>query len=93
MAANASHANAMARRLAAAIDAVEGVSIAYPVEANGVFASLPTEAIDGLRESLTASLPFYVWDEARGAIRLMCSWDTTPEDVDELAAAVAEAIG
>ena len=29
-----------------------------------------------------AELPFYVWDEDAGTIRLMCSWDTTDEDVD-----------
>jgi threonine aldolase len=89
---NASHANAMAQRLAAAISAVDSVSIAYPVEANGVFATLPRPAIERLRASLPASLPFYVWDEAGGIIRLMCSWDTTEEDVEGLVAATAAAV-
>ena len=39
--ANAAHANAMARRLADAIAAIDGVEIAHPVQANGVFANLP----------------------------------------------------
>ena len=46
-----------------------------------------TAAIERLRAALAAELPFYVWDEAAGTVRLMCSWDTTEEDVDGLAAA------
>src|SRR3954468_8135664 len=89
---SASHANSMARRLADAITAIDGVELAHPVEANGVFANLPTPAIDRLREALPAAMPFYVWDEEAGTVRLMCSWDTTAEDVDELAAALGSAI-
>jgi threonine aldolase len=90
--ANASHANAMARRLADAVSKLDGARIAYPVEANGVFVTLPADAIERLREALPASLPFYVWDEAAGTIRLMCSWDTSEDDVDGLVAALAEAL-
>ncbi len=54
--------------------------------------TLPAQAIERLRDALPAALPFYVWDEAAGTIRLMCSWDTTEEDVDELATALAEAL-
>ncbi len=89
---NARNANAMARRLADAITAIDGVELAYPVEANGVFANLPAAAIDRLREALPAALPFYVWDEAAGTVRLMCSWDTTAEDVDGLAQALRAAM-
>jgi threonine aldolase len=90
--ANASHANAMAARLADAVAAIDGAEIAYPVEANGVFVSLPAPAIERLRGALPAALPFYVWDEVAGTIRLMCSWDTTEEDVDGLAAALAASL-
>lgn len=86
---NASHANAMARRLAGAISRIDGARIAHPVEANGVFVTLPAPAIDRLRDALPAALPFYLWDEAAGTIRLICSWDTTEEDVDGLASALA----
>jgi threonine aldolase len=89
---NASHANDMARRLADAVSAIDGAQIAYPVEANGVFVTLSGPAIDRLRDALPAQLPFYVWDEAAGTIRLMCSWDTTPEDVDALASELAKAV-
>jgi threonine aldolase len=88
---NASHANAMAGRLAAAIQPLEGVELAHPAEANAVFASLPADAIERLRSLLPGDPPFHVWDEERGTVRLMCSWDTTPEDVDRLAAALSGA--
>ena len=89
---NATQANSMAQRLADAITAIDGVELLYPVEANGVFANLPAPAIDRLRVALSAAMPFYVWDEDAGTVRLMCSWDTTPEDVDALAAALRAAI-
>jgi threonine aldolase len=89
---NAAHANAMARRLADAVSAIAGVELAHPAEANGVFVSLPKEAIERLRDALPAALPFYVWDEDTGTIRLMCSWDTTEEEVDGLAAALTAAL-
>ena len=33
---------------------------------------------------------FYTWDQATGEVRWMCSWDTTDDDVDAFATAVAE---
>jgi threonine aldolase len=89
---NAEHANAMARRLRAAVEPIEGVEIVHPVEANGVFARLPRAAIARLRSELAGEIPFYIWDEDAGECRWMCSWDTTAEDVDRFAAAVAEAV-
>jgi threonine aldolase len=89
---NAAQANAMAARLADAIAAIDGVELAHPVEANGVFANLPAPAIDRVRDALPAAMPFYVWDEGAGTIRLMCSWDTTAEDVDGLAQALRDAM-
>jgi threonine aldolase len=88
----ASQANAMAARLAAALEPIDGVELAYPVQANAVFATLPRAAIELLRAALPGELPFYVWDEERGTVRLMCSWDTTEEDIDGLAAAISEAV-
>lgn len=85
---NAENANSMATRLAAAVTGLEGVEIVHPVEANGVFARLPRAAIDALLRDLPGEHPFYVWDEPAGVVRWMCSWDTTTEDVDGLAAAV-----
>ncbi len=86
---SASHANAMATRLATAVGEIDGVEVTHPVEANGVFARLPRPAIDRLLAELPGEDPFYIWDEATNEVRWMCSWDTTETDVDEFAAAIA----
>jgi threonine aldolase len=83
----AGHANALARRLAAAAAGVPGVRLAYPVQANAVFVALPA----AVTERLLGDYRFYMWDEQTGVVRWMCSWQTTPEDVDRLAAALREA--
>jgi threonine aldolase len=81
---NASHSNAMAKRLAAGLIAAK-VRVAFPVESNGVFAYLRSDTI----EELQRQAYFYVWDETEtlepdGTLltRLMTSFDTTEEDVD-----------
>ena len=89
---SARHANEMAARLAAAVEPIEGVELVHPVEANGVFARLPRPAIDRLLAELLGEPPFYVWDEAADVVRWMCAWDTTPDDVDAFATAIAGAV-
>ena len=82
----AAHANAMARRLADAVDRVDDVRITQKVDANAVFAIVPP----GTAEKLQEKWRFYVWDESTGEVRWMCSWDTTPDEVDAFAADVAQ---
>ncbi len=85
----ARQANAMAARLGQAVGAIRGVQITRPVETNVVFAILDPKATAALQERFA----FYVWDEHRGEVRWMCSWDTTVEDVEEFAGAVREVVG
>jgi threonine aldolase len=75
----AEHANSMARRLAEAVG--DHVQITQRVEANAVFALVPPDVTARLQERWR----FYVWDESTGEVRWMCSWDTTPEDIDAFA--------
>jgi threonine aldolase len=82
---SARHANAMARRLAGHLHALDDVRIVYPVEANGVFAALPPQWIAPLQSERR----FYVWDEDASIVRWMAAFDTTEADVDEFAAAIA----
>jgi threonine aldolase len=84
----ASQANAMAQRLAAGVGHIDGVTITQRVEANAVFAVLDPQATTYLQKRWR----FYVWDEGTGEVRWMCSWDTTPEDVDAFVADVADAV-
>jgi threonine aldolase len=65
------------------------LEVTHPVEANAVFAALPEPA----RRELQERFLFYDWDEAAGEVRWMTSFDTTAEDVDRFATAVAEALG
>ncbi len=81
---SAAHANAMARRLVDAVRHLPGLTVTQPVEANAVFAVLAPEAT----ERLQRDWPFYLWDDNTGEVRWMCSWDTSPEDVDAFAADV-----
>ena len=86
---NARHANGMAARLAGHLSAIPAVMITQAVEANGVFAVIPPAAADSVR----GRWPFYTWDERTGEVRLMCSWDTTEDEVDAFARAVGDACG
>jgi threonine aldolase len=83
------NANAMAARLAAGLEAIDGVRITRPVQANVVFAILDPGATRRLQEDW----PFYVWDEHTGEVRWMCAWDTTSEDVDAFLADVERHAG
>ncbi|MBK6494834.1 MAG: low specificity L-threonine aldolase [Gemmatimonadetes bacterium] len=85
---NARHANAMAGRLEAGLRGIAGVTITQPVEANAVFAVLPTAVTAALQERFH----FYVWNETSGEVRLMASWATQPENVDEFVTAIAAAM-
>lgn len=79
----ARNANAMAARLGAALRGLPGVEVTRPVQTNAVFARIPPAWVEPLRKTA----PFYVWDAATTEVRLMCAWDTRPEDVDAFAAA------
>ena len=83
---NARQANAMGRRLAAAVKDIPGVEVPRPVEANAVFAVLPPDVTERLQKRFR----FYTWNEATGEVRWMCAFDTTETDVDAFAAAIAE---
>ena len=74
---NATHANAMAKRLDAGLRKL-GVEIPNPTQANAVFPIFTSAQTAKLQEQYR----FYVWNQATGQVRLMCSWDTTESDVD-----------
>lgn len=85
----ARHANAMAARLGSEISKLPAVELTHPVQANSVFAVLPSHIVEGLRERFG----FYDWDRRVGDVRLVCSWDTTLDDVESFVAAARQALG
>jgi threonine aldolase len=85
---NARHSNRMAQLLKRELSKIPQVKIVYEVEANGVFAQIPHEAIAKIQKRYF----FYVWDEAQSVVRWMCSWDTTEDDVTQFAEVVNESV-
>ena len=81
---NAKHANGCAARLAARIEGLPGVEIAFPVEANGVFLKAPGRVLAALRER---GWRFYTF--IGGSARFMFAWDSDPVQVDKLADDIA----
>jgi threonine aldolase len=85
---SAAHANRMARLLGSELEKVPGIKLTQPVEANGVFAVVPKQFIEPLQKKYF----FYTWNEAISEVRLMCSFDTTEEDVQEFVALVRRTV-
>lgn len=56
----------------------KAIELTKPVEANAIFARLPAEWIKPLQEIAS----FYLWEEVSQEVRLMCSFDTTEEEID-----------
>lgn len=79
--ARAAHANAMARRLAAAMP----FEVVHPVEANAVFVAMDEAALSRLRAA-----GWFVYRFFDGSVRFMCSWATTAQAVDEIAACLEQ---
>jgi threonine aldolase len=77
----ASHANAMADRLAAGLAGIPGARLRDPVEANEIFVALPAAVTEGL---LAKGYQFYRWEGE--VVRLVTSWETAPAAVDALVA-------
>ena len=90
----AGHANAMAQRLSRGMADLPGGSLVHPTEANAVFAQWPRAAHQAAQQ---AGAQYYLWPFNQSfdgpgdvplAARLVCSWSTTPEDVDQFLALV-----
>ena len=75
---NAQNANRAAALLDTQLRGLPGVRILYPRQANAVFVDMPGPVLDGLHER---GWHFYA-DVGPGGARLMCSWDSTAEDVE-----------
>lgn len=87
----AGHSNAMARLLADGIEWTEGADLGQPVDANIVFLSMSIEPARRVVEACAPQRPLLFEAGEAGIIRLVCSWDTQPEDVDRLLGLIREA--
>jgi threonine aldolase len=85
---NARRANAMADRLALALNGAPSIRVTRPVEANAVFAEIPEAVQTKLRDR---GWSFYTFRPPREC-RLMCAWDTDAATVDRFAADLRAAV-
>jgi len=83
---HAQHANQCAQLLGRLVSDIPGVSLMFPVEANGVFLQMPEAALQALRDK---GWRFYTFIGSGGA-RFMCSWDIQVARVQELAADIRQ---
>jgi threonine aldolase len=83
---NAAHANACARRLAAAVADLPDFKLMFPVEANAVFLAAGEDRLQSLRDR---GWRFYTF--IGGGARFMFAWDADPQRVDQLAADIVRA--
>jgi threonine aldolase len=76
---NAQHSNKMAKLLEKELKKIPRIKITQQVQANAVFALIPKKYIPILQKEYF----FYVWDEETSEVRLMCSFDTTKNDIKD----------
>lgn len=74
----ATESNNMAKYLEQELQSVPQIKISRPVDTNAVFAYVPKELCEKLRELHY----FYVWDDDTNEVRWMCSFNTTKENID-----------
>lgn len=86
----AARANAMAKRLSRGVAAIPGTALVHPTEANSVFASWPRRVHVAAQD---AGARYYLWPGTQSltgnpdeplAARLVCSWNTTEAEIDQL---------
>lgn len=83
---NAMHANRMACLLGKRLAEIPQCRITQEVLVNSVFVILPEHLITPLQDKYH----FYTWDEARNEVRLMCSFNTTAEHIEDLISTIYE---
>lgn len=81
---SAAHANAMAAKLSTGMAAL-GLTLSTPTEANEVFVDLPEDTLAKVQREFLVHVP----DPHCPAVRFVCSWATTEDEVDAALNAIA----
>lgn len=76
---NASNANQMAQLLYELIKEIPQITITQTPQVNAVFCILPKDKIEILQKKRF----FYTWDEERGEVRFMTSFDMQRSDIED----------
>jgi threonine aldolase len=78
------HSNSMAQLLKQRLELISKktdkqlIRITRPVETNAIFLEIPRDWY----EPLSTIFPFYMWRTKNCEVRLMCSFDTTENDIE-----------
>jgi len=75
----AKHSNKMAQLLYNEIKNIDAIKITQEVQSNGIWACIPKDKIEELQNEYF----FWIWDEHKGEVRWLCSFDTTEDDISE----------
>ena len=84
----ARQSNAMATYLQEQLQALPNITITQKSESNAVFAILPK----AVSQTLCPQFGFYIWNDVSGEVRLMTSFDTTKEQIDDFVLALKTAV-
>jgi len=88
------HSNSMAQLLKNQLELISKktnkqlIRITRPVETNAIFLEIPKDWY----EPLSAIFPFYMWRTKNCEVRLMCSFDTTENDIEQFINKINELI-
>jgi threonine aldolase len=82
----ATHSNRMARVFAEKLRQFPELIITQAVKSNGIFVIMPPDVAERMQKHYF----FYSWDEKRNEYRLMTSWDTTEEDIENFIKLLSE---
>ena len=84
----ARNANNQAKRLAEGLESIEGVRLIHPIDINEIFLEIPLAIFERLNGSGFGFYPIRPTAQDTGTVRLVTSFNTSPEDIDRLVAAV-----
>lgn len=79
----AGHSNSMAKLLEKELKKIKGVKQTKKVETNAVYISLINLSEEKINE-LQRKYNFHIWTPSIKEVRLMCSWNTTEADIQEI---------
>ncbi|CAF1168590.1 unnamed protein product [Adineta ricciae] len=88
------HSNAMAQALKKRLESIPlkdnkpQIRITKPVETGAIFLEIPQQWY----EPLSTIFPFYMWRKKNCEVRLMCSFDTTEDDIEQFMKKIDELI-
>lgn len=82
----ARHSNEMAQLLFHELKSIEEIEITRPVDVNAVFCIMDPQVAGRMQDKF----PFYTWNEHTHEVRLMCSWDTTEQEISRFTAALKQ---